>query len=100
VTFCVCKLREDGTMVPKHVWVIDIMNCVLWFVVYVFYYVHLLVNVLNLSATAMMLDYPGKHPLALTPYFPQCMTLLAVHSKSHLSMIQYCTQRYDVIQGP
>jgi len=52
------------------------------------------------SAIVMMLDYPGKQPLALTLHFPQCMTLLAVCSKSHLSMIQYSTQRHDVIQGP
>jgi hypothetical protein len=62
--------------------------------------VHLLVNVLNFSAIVMMLDYPGKQPSALTPHFSQCMTLLAVHSKSHLSVIQYRTQRYDVIQEP
>jgi len=60
----------------------------------VFYYVHLLVNVLNFSAIVMILDYPGKQPSARTPYFPQCMTLLAVHSKSHLSTIQHHTQRY------
>jgi hypothetical protein len=61
--------------------------------------VHLLFNILNFSAIVMMLDYRGKQPLALTPHSPQCMTLLAAESKSHLSMIQYHTQRYDITEG-
>jgi hypothetical protein len=32
VILCVRRLPEDGTPVPKHVGVIVIMNCVLWFV--------------------------------------------------------------------
>jgi hypothetical protein len=35
--------------------------------------VHLLVKILNFSAIVMMLDYPGKQPLALTSHFPQCI---------------------------
>jgi hypothetical protein len=31
---CVRKLLEDGTVVPKHVEVIRIMNCVVRFVIY------------------------------------------------------------------
>jgi hypothetical protein len=38
VILCVSRLHEDGTVVPKHVEAIIIMNCVLWCV-------HLLVNI-------------------------------------------------------
>jgi len=62
--------------------------------------VYLLANVLNFSAIVMMIDYLGKQPSAITLHFPQCMMLLAVHSKSHLLVIQYHTKKYDVIQGP
>jgi len=34
VIFCVCRLPEDDTVVLKHVGMILIMNCVLWFVIY------------------------------------------------------------------
>ena len=85
------RLPEDYTLVTKHVGVILTMNCVLGCVLFLFYEVHLLVNILKIFFCRYLVRYTSGNtnlPYLLLSHLPVALLHPRVRSTSTSTTIK------------